>query len=160
MRRTSGGGEGAAGDARGRKAAGLMTGDGGSVARTAAAATGAGAAGAASSNGAVSQQPWLAARTPVGGAQQSCSDACAAGCGWHGQLGSAATRANAARTAAADRTIPDIGLNGTTPRARRSSERPHSFTPRRRSAFEITVTELRLMAAAAIMGESSQPSQG
>jgi hypothetical protein len=136
-------------------------GDGDRIATTAgAAAAGAGAAGAAASDGASSQQPWLAARTPAAGAQQSCAEACAVGCGGHGQLGSAATRANAARTDAADRNLPGIMLNGTTPRARGSSVSPHSFTPRRRSAFVITVTELRLMAAAAIMGESSQPSQG
>ena len=36
----------------------------------------------------------------------------------------------------------------------------HNRAPRRRKAFEITVTELRLIAAAASIGESSQPSHG
>ena len=37
---------------------------------------------------------------------------------------------------------------------------PYSSTLRRRSAFPITETELRLIAAAAIIGESRSPNQG
>ena len=48
----------------------------------------------------------------------------------------------------------DIGLGGST------GEMPYKWARRRRSAFEITVTEDRLIAAAATIGESSHPSQG
>ena len=36
----------------------------------------------------------------------------------------------------------------------------HAFTRRRRSAFPITETELKLIAAAAIMGLNSKPEKG
>jgi hypothetical protein len=48
--------------------------------------------------------------------------------------------------------------NGTS--AKRVATRTYSLAPRSRSAFVMTVTELRLIAAAATIGESSQPSQG
>ncbi len=38
--------------------------------------------------------------------------------------------------------------------------RPHSFIPRRRSEFPMTETEDRLIAAAAIIGDSSTPKTG
>jgi hypothetical protein len=69
---------------------------------------------------------------------------------------------------AVDVRIPmSLDISATTPDKGRRNPRPcagfvspYSRTPRSRSAFEITVTELRLMAAAAIIGDSSQPSHG
>jgi hypothetical protein len=110
--------------------------------------------------GVPSQQPSWASRGPVGGAQHSWPEAFEEGCGAHGQLGTAAARATTASTAALDRNVRNMRLNGTMGAWRRSSLAAHSSTRRSRSAFVITVTELRLMAAAAIIGESSQPSQG
>jgi len=93
--------------------------------------------------------------------------------GGQGQvIGSNATNASAV-TAAAKRRIPDIsdpwkhgGVPPSIVRVRRALApaaahgRRHRRTVRSRSAFEITESELRLIAAAATIGESSQPSQG
>jgi hypothetical protein len=59
------------------------------------------------------------------------------------------------------RVLTDNGLVvGGKANARAPTVPAYSRAPRSRSAFVMTVTELRLIAAAATMGERSQPSQG